>query len=62
MKIRLIPQNPNKKLCVARNINFAVQKENEYWLKILGGSIGNQINIHSEGEIHEYKRASKKET
>jgi hypothetical protein len=29
------PKNPNKRLCVARNITFAVQKENDYWLRLL---------------------------
>ncbi|MEQ2525291.1 hypothetical protein WMO40_01155 [Bacillaceae bacterium CLA-AA-H227] len=28
------PKNPNKRLCVARNINFAVQKENEQLLRL----------------------------
>lgn len=25
-------KNPNKRLCIARNITFPVQKENDYWL------------------------------
>ncbi|WP_281280859.1 hypothetical protein [Robertmurraya kyonggiensis] len=29
------PRNPNKRLCVARNITFTVQKENDYWLRLL---------------------------
>ncbi|MDF2858439.1 MAG: hypothetical protein K0Q87_4290 [Neobacillus sp.] len=31
----LRPRNPNKRLCVARNITFTVQKENEHWLRLL---------------------------
>lgn len=28
-------RNPNKRLCVARNITFTVQKENDFWLRLL---------------------------
>jgi len=31
------PRNPNKRSCVARNITFPVQKENENWLRRLLG-------------------------
>jgi hypothetical protein len=29
------PRNPNKRPCIAKNITFAVQKENEHWLRQL---------------------------
>jgi len=35
MKTKKIPRNPNQRSCVARNITFLVQKENEYWLILL---------------------------
>ncbi|CAN7220964.1 hypothetical protein [Rossellomorea sp. LjRoot5] len=37
-----IPRNPNKRPCVARNITFPVQKENEYWIRLLSSK--NRIN------------------
>jgi hypothetical protein len=30
-----MPKNPNKRPCIARNISFSVQSENEYWLRQL---------------------------
>jgi hypothetical protein len=30
-----IPRNPNKRPCIAKNITFSVQKENNYWLRYL---------------------------
>ena len=32
---RLAPKNPNKRACVAKNITFTVQKENENWIRLL---------------------------
>ena len=29
------PKNPNKRVCVAKNITFLVQKDNEYWVRVL---------------------------
>jgi hypothetical protein len=35
-KVRKIPRNPNKRPCVASNISFAVQRENEKLLRRWG--------------------------
>lgn len=35
MKNKNVIRNPNKRLCVARNITFKVQKENEELLRLL---------------------------
>ena len=32
---RIAPKNPNKRICVAKNITFSVQKENESWIRLL---------------------------
>jgi hypothetical protein len=37
MKKKKIAKNPNKRPCVARNITFSVQKENEEILRLLKG-------------------------
>ncbi|WP_335869011.1 hypothetical protein [Bacillus sp. 2205SS5-2] len=34
-KRTLPPRNPNKRSCVAKNITFGVQKENDVWLRTL---------------------------
>lgn len=30
-----VPRNPNKRPCIAKNITFPVQRENEYWIRLL---------------------------
>ncbi|MFN0224053.1 hypothetical protein [Paenibacillus sp. KR2-11] len=30
-----VPKNPNKRPCIAKNITFPVQSENEYWIRLL---------------------------
>ncbi|CAM4028273.1 hypothetical protein L1N85_17170 [Paenibacillus alkaliterrae] len=30
-----VPKNPNKRQCIAKNITFPVQRENEYWIRLL---------------------------
>ena len=32
---RKAPKNPNKRPCVAKNITFEVQVENEYWIQVM---------------------------
>ena len=32
---KAVPKNPNKRACVAKNITFSVQKENENWIRLL---------------------------
>jgi hypothetical protein len=38
-KVKKPVRNPNKRPCVARNITFSVQRENENLLKILNKKI-----------------------
>jgi hypothetical protein len=33
--MKKVPRNPNKRPCIAKNITFPIQRENEEWIRLL---------------------------